>query len=178
MMLLVLPTILKPAASSAALTPGLLALSISVCTCDTVSRILSAIDSAALMPSLTPASSAAQAAAAVVRSMTMSKTLLELMHGGGFGGGGLLGPLPGDPGGVTPCQPGERTPEPSSETTLRPSADTVPVPLMTSLPLVWSKLRMLSLVPGAALKTLGKVIFTSSVKAATPGAWIVMSKVC
>ena len=100
------------------------------------------------------------------------------MHGGGWLGGGLFGPLAGDPGGATPCQPGARTPEPSSETTLRPSADTVPVPLMNSRPVVWSKLRMLSFDPGGALKTFGNVIFSGSVKAATPGAWMVMSKVC
>ena len=108
----------------------------------------------------------------------MSKALDELTHGGGCCGGGLSGPLAGDPGGVTPCQPGARTPEPSSDTTVRPSADTVPVPSITSMPVVWSKLRMLSLVPGAALKTLGKVIFSGSVNTATPGAWMVMSKVC
>ena len=175
---LVLPIILKVAASSAALTPGFFAPSISVCTCATVSRILSATVSAALMPSATPASSAAHCAAAVVRSTTMSQTLLELTQGGGFGGGGLFGPSVRVPGGATPCQPGARMPEPSSEVTVRPSADTVPVPLMTSMPEVWSKLRMLSLVPGAALKTFGKVICTGCVNAATPGAWIVMSKVC
>ena len=49
---------------------------------------------------------------------------------------------------------------------------------MTSRPVVWSKLRMLTLVPGAAPKTLGMVMATGSVKAETPGAWMVMSKVC
>ena len=133
---------------------------------------------AALTAFATPSSSAVQAAAAVVRSTTTSMTVRNGRQGGGSSGGGLSGPLPGDPGGVRPCQPGARMPESGSETTVRPSAETVPVPLMTSLPLVWSKLRMLSLVPGAALKTLGKVICTGSANAATPGAWIVMSKVC
>ena len=133
---------------------------------------------AALMPSATPASSATQAAAAVVRSTTMSQAFDELMQGGGWLGGGLSGPVAGVPGGVTPCQPGARAPEPSSDTTVRPSADTVPVPSITSIPVVWSKLRMLSLLPGAALNTFGKVIFSGWVKTATPGAWMVMSKVC
>ena len=69
-------------------------------------------------------------------------------------------------------------PESGSDTTLKPSADTVAVPLITSLPVVWSKLSTLSLVPGAALNTFGKLTCTGVVNAATPGAWMVMSKVC
>ena len=90
------------------------------------------------------------------------------------GQGGSLGP----PGGVRPCQPGASTPEPSSETTDLPSADTVAVPLITRRPVVWSKDSTLSCVPGAAPNTFGKLIFTGAVKVSTPGAWIVMSKVC
>ncbi len=90
------------------------------------------------------------------------------------GHGGSLGA----PGGVRPCQPGATMPEPGSDTTVLPSADTVAVPLMTSRPVVWSKLSTSSCVPGAALKTFGKVIWTGFVNTATPGAWIVMSKLC
>ena len=48
----------------------------------------------------------------------------------------------------------------------------------TAPPVVWSKESNPSLVPGAAPKTLGNVIAAGVVKTATPGAWIVMSKVC
>ena len=40
------------------------------------------------------------------------------------------------------CQPGARMPESGSDTTVFPSAETVPVPLITSFPVVWSKLMM------------------------------------
>ena len=41
---------------------------------------------------------------------------------------------------------------------------------MTSLPVVWSKLRMLSLVPGVALNTLGRVKVAAWVNTVPPGA--------
>ncbi|EXI82908.1 MAG: hypothetical protein AW10_00142 [Candidatus Accumulibacter appositus] len=37
---------------------------------------------------------------------------------------------------------------------------------------------MFSFVPGAAANTFGKLISTGSAKVATPGAWMVMSKLC
>jgi hypothetical protein len=77
-----------------------------------------------------------------------------------------------------PCQPGAVTPEPGSVVTVSPSAETVPVPLMTSWPVVWSKLRMSSVVPGAALNTFGMVSVAGVANTALPGAWMVMSKVC
>jgi len=53
---------------------------------------------------------------------------------------------------------------------LRPSALTVAVPSMTSRPVVWSKERKSSFVPGAALKTFGKVISSGVLKTAAFGA--------
>ena len=96
-----------------------------------------------------------------------------------IGGCGGLPPEPlHPPGGVRPCQPGWVTPVPGSVETDLPSALTVAVPSITSIPVVWSKLRKSSFVPGAALNVFGNVIGAGVAKRSTPGACTVMSKVC